>query len=266
MPISEHKKDKLEDKELDGAITDSFERKELIRIYAVDATFTAVTFKQAKLLECYFRNCTFIRCDFTGTQIKDCNFKGSTFESCQFRYTSWEKTILDGEFLDRCLPPEENLARDLVRSLRVNFAQIGNYDAVNKAAAIEVKLTGTHLYNAAYSKQTYYRSLEKYQGLNRWTYIGGHFLWKLLDLLWGNGESLLRVLLSGSVAVGVAAMWLMNSLPNSRFLDAYYWAFLSFWGLPVQSVPIPLLVTMTATRFVLFGLFMAILVKRLSRR
>jgi uncharacterized protein YjbI with pentapeptide repeats len=166
----DHRKEKLEDKEFDSDVTDSFERKELIRLFAVGITFTGVAFKQAVLVNCYFRNCTFIRCDFTGTQIKDCNLKGSSFEGCQFRYTSWEKTLLDEEFLDRCLPPEENLARDLVRSLRVNFAQIGNYDAVNKAAAIEVALTGRHLFNAAYSRQGYYRSWPKYQGINRLTH------------------------------------------------------------------------------------------------
>ena len=124
--------------------------------------FFDVSFKQCDFANCYFRNCRFIRCNFTGATIKESNFRGSQFEECNFRYTSWEKTILDEHFLDTCLPSEENLARDLARSLRVNFSQIGNYDAVNKAASIEVSLTGQHLYNAAYSRQSYYRS--KYKG------------------------------------------------------------------------------------------------------
>jgi hypothetical protein len=266
MGIKDHRKEKLEDKEFDSDVTESFERKELVRLFAVGITFTGVVFKQAVLVNCYFRNCTFIRCDFTGTQIKDCNLKGSSFEACQFRYTSWEKTILDEDFLDRCLPPEENLARDLVRSLRVNFAQIGNYDAVNKAAAIEVALTGEHLYNAAYSRQGYYRSWPKYQGINRLRYVGQHLRWKALDLLWGNGESILRVLLSGAVAIGAAAALLVNLTTNLQYLDALSLCFLTFWGLATQPNPLALTVALTMCRFVLFGLFMAIVVKRLSRR
>lgn len=265
MEIVEHRKVRLEDKELKGEVVESFECKELVRVFAVNITFKEVVFKQAILSNCYFRNCTFIRCDFTGTQIKECYLKGSSFEACQFRYTTWEKTQLDEEFLDRCLPPEENLARDLVRSLRVNFSQIGNYDAVNKAAAIEVKLTGQHLFNAAYSKQTYYRSLPKYNGLSRLRYIWQHFRWKMLDYLWGNGESLFRVLLSGFIFVVLAAILLATLSANMKFADALSLSILSFWGM-AQPLPAAFVVSLTVARFFLFGLFMAILVKRLSRR
>jgi hypothetical protein len=265
LEIVEHAKDRIEDKEFKGEVTESFERKELVRVYAVKITFTGVVFKQAALTNCYFRNCTFIRCDFTGTQFKDCYLKGSSFEQCLFHYTTWEKTQLDEEFLDKCLPSEENLARDLVRSLRVNFAQIGNHDAVNKAAAIEVKLTGQHLYNAAYSKQIYYRTFEKYNGWRRVSYVWEHTRWKVLDWLWGNGESLLRVLISGVLLIMFAAMLLARVTPNLNYVDALSISFLSFWGI-TQPLPHLFVVVLTVARFVFFGLFMAILVKRLSRR
>lgn len=266
MGIKEHRKEKLEDKEFDGEVTQSFERMELVRLFAVGITFKGVIFKQAVLVGCYFRNCKFIRCDFTGVQVKDCNFKGAGFENCQFRYTTWERTLLDDEFLDRCIPAEENLARDLVRSLRVNFAQIGNYDAVNKAAAIEVKLTGKHLFNAAYSRQAYYRTLDKYQGWNRAKFVALHMWWKLLDLLWGNGESVLRVIRSGIVVVAAAAGVLSFCPAGPEYSDAVRLSFLAFWGLDTQAIPATYAATLTIARFVLFGLFMAILVKRLSRR
>jgi len=86
-----------------------------------------------------------------------------------------------------------------------------------------------------------------------------------MDLLWGNGESLLRVLLSGAVAVGIAAAVLVNSTTNQHYFDAF--AILpDLWGLTAQPTPLALAVALTMSRFVLFGLFMAILVKRLSRR
>ncbi|UTL97951.1 pentapeptide repeat-containing protein [Pseudomonas aeruginosa] len=266
MAAKEHRKERIEDQEFDGEITEGFEQKELIRIFAVGVVFNGVSFKQTILSNCYFRKCKFIRCDFTGAQIKDSNFKGSSFEECQFRYSTWEKTYLDENFLDGCLPPEENLARDLVRSLRVNFAQIGNYEAVNEAASIEVALTGRHLYNAAYSRQAYYRSKPQYKGRGRVSYIAQHARWKTLDLLWGNGESILRVLFAGGVAIFIAAALLVASEKSFGYLESLLICFQAFWGLTERPIPIEFAVALTICRFVLFGLFMAILVKRLSRR
>jgi uncharacterized protein YjbI with pentapeptide repeats len=263
--MTNHVKERLEDKELIGEVTkESFERKELVRLYAVKVIFTDVSFKQASIAHCYFRNCTFIRCDFTGAHVKDTNLRGSSFSNCKFSYTTWDKSVLDETFLDSCLPSEENLARDLVRALRVNFAQVGNYHAVNRAAALEVKLTGQHLYNAAYSKQGYYRS--KYSGFSRIKHAFKHAGWKCLDLLWGNGESLGRILISSVIVIIIAAIWLALANPKIAFSDAMIGAFLQFWGITVQSMSYGWAVSLIIARFVLFGLFMAILVKRLSRR
>ena len=265
MQLTEHKKQKVEDKEIKGEVTHDFTQNELIRVYAVGITFTACTFKQAVLTNCYFRNCTFIRCDFTGTHIKDSYFKGSTFEGCQFKYATWEKTQLDEEFIDRCLPPENNLARDLIRSLRVNFAQTGNYEAVNRAAALEVKLTGQHLWNAAYSKQVYYRSKDEYRGIRRLWYGIKYAKWKFFDLLWGNGESILRVVISAIVFIGAATAWFAHTTDKVGIGNAFVEVFSGFWGV-ASVLPAKILLPLTISRLFFFGLFMAIIVKRLSRR
>lgn len=266
MEVRENKKERIEDKDLPAGLRDTdLSRKELCRVSAVNQVFTAVTFKQCVFSACYFRNCRFVRCDFTGADIKESNFRGAQFDECIFKYTTWEKTLIDERFLDTCLPSEENLARDLVRSLRVNFSQIGNYEAVNKAASIEVQLTGQHLYNAAYSRQSYYRA--KYKGLDRVKHALQHLRWKSLDLLWGNGESILRVVLSGVVVVLVAAAVYMREVPAASFLEAIFGAFGHFWGVQFGALmPPTYVVVLTILRFVLFGLFMAILIKRLSRR
>lgn len=265
MPIQDHIKDKLENKEFTGQVgPESFEQKELIRVFAVSVTFTRVSFKQALISNCYFRNCRFVECDFTGTQFKESNLRGTSFSSCKFAYSTWEKTFLDDRFLDACLPSEENLARDLVRTLRVNFSQIGNYEAVNRAAALEVKLTGQHLYNAAYSNQSYYR--HKYKGLERIKHAAQHAWWKTLDLLWGNGESLFRVVATGACIIGGGALWLSSHLPALSAGAILERSFFAFWGFGGPSLPEQISVALAISRYVLLGLFMAILVKRLSRR
>lgn len=259
-------KTSVKDQEIEHvADKEDFTQHEFVRVYAVKKVFKDVVFKQSNILSCYFRNCRFIDCDFTGVLFKESNFIGSQFENCKFHYTFWDKTIVDEAILNTCLPPEENLARDLVRALRVNFAQIGNYDAVNKAAAIEVKLTGKHLFNAAYSKQGYYR--KKYKDWDRVQMCFRHASWKALDLLWGNGESLLRVAVWGFVVILVVAASIFFKYQDIDPWDSLGNAVSVFWGVkPSRDVPQGLVVFATVVRFLLFGLFMAILVKRLSRR
>jgi len=266
MELQENRKAVIENKEFHGEVRgENLSKKELSRVFAVGVIFIDVSFKQCDFSHCYFRNCRFLRCDFTGTNIRESNLRGSQFEECDFRYTTWEKSFLDEHFLDTCLPSEENLARDLVRSLRVNFSQIGNYEAVNKAAAIEVSLTGQHLYNAAYSRQSYYRA--KYKGWSRFAHAIGHARWKALDLLWGNGESIVRVIVSGLAVILVTTLALMRDHSQLRFMDAFRATFSSFWGIQLENgLPGSYVVALTIIRFVLLGLFMAILVKRLSRR
>ena len=266
MELQEHKKAVIENKEFRGEVRgEDLSMREFSRVFAVGVTFVDISFKQCDFSRCYIRNCRFTRCDFTGAKIKESNLRGSQFEECNFRYTIWEKVFLDEHFLDTCLPSEENLARDLARNLRVNFSQIGNYEAVNKAASIEVSLTGQHLYNAAYSRQSYYRA--KYKGWSRLVQAMGHARWKALDLLWGNGESIVRVAMSGLAVIVVAALFLMRDHSQLFFADALWSTFSHFWGIQGgTNLPAAYAVVLTVIRFVLFGLFMAILVKRLSRR
>jgi len=266
MELKDHSKPALEDKEVSADVRNHDLAQHILKhIFAVGKTFVNVNFKQSELSDCYFRNCRFIRCDFTGASIRRCNFRGSQFEECKFQYTTWEHTQLDEEFLDKCLPSEENLARDLARSLRINFGHIGNYVAVNKAASIEVMLTGQHLFHAAYSKQSYYRS--KYKGWTRALHAARHARWKALDLLWGNGESIVRIILTGLSTVIMWAAFLTWSNPQFTWPQSFVSVLHAFWGV-TSSPPLPSLqlTLITAVRFVLFGLFMAILVKRLARR
>lgn len=266
MEFKEHCKPVFKNKEfLSDILDEDLSRKAISCVFAVKKTFNHVSFKQSEISNAYFRNCKFINCDFTGATISASNLRGSSFDGCNFRYTNWEHTILDANFLDKCLPSEENLARDLVRNLRVNFAQIGNYEAVNKSASIEVKLTGEHLFQAAYSKQSHYRL--KHKGWDRVLHGIRHAQWKALDILWGNGESLFRIIISGTVFIFLSAIILATFDPKFSFPMAVRSVAIGFWGIPTSPIPPDFyLVFLTIIRFTMFGLFMAVLVKRLSRR
>lgn len=266
MKLTEHRKPILEYKEIVADVHgEDLSRNVISHIFAVKITFDNVSFRQSEISNSYFRNCRFINCDFTGANISASNLRGTHFEGCDFRYSTWEHTILDENFLDKCLPSEENLARDLVRSLRVNFAQIGNYEAVNKSASIEVSLTGAHLFHATYSRQSHYRS--KHKGWDRILHGLLHARWKALDILWGNGESIFRIITSGVCVILLSAILLTLCHPQFSFPTAIRSVSIGFGGINTSLVPPEsYLVFLTIVRFTLFGLFMAVLVKRLSRR
>lgn len=241
-------------------------KKKFERVFAVGKVFINVNFSQTNFSSCYFRNCKFIRCNFTGTSFKDCYLIGSNFPECIFKYTTFSSTHLDDKFLDNYLPPEENLARDLVRALRVNFSQVGNYEGVNKAAELEVKLTGIHLHKATYSKEAYYRTKEKYSGLNRVGYFFSHAKWKFLDLLWGNGESITRVLISSFIFVFIIS-FLVYSPCTMNFSDALISTLYQFWGVNSDITPPKyILMFLTVGRLIFFSLFISILIKKLAKR
>ena len=135
---------------------------------------------------------------------------------------------------------------------------------MNKAASIEVSLTGRHLFLAAYSKQSYYRS--KYKGLDRFLQGFRHLQWKLLDLLWGNGESFCRVFFSGILIILVWSAFLAWQIPEASGMDSFKTILLAFCGAPIQlQLPSVHIAAINAIRFVLVALFMAIFIKRLAR-
>jgi uncharacterized protein YjbI with pentapeptide repeats len=267
MSLIDHKKEKIEDKEFSGDVSGGdYSRKEIYRVFAVSKTFTDVNFSQSNLNSCYFRNCRFVRCNFTGTSFKECYLKGASFPESSLKYTTFSSSHLDGAILDNSLPAEENLARDLVRALRVNFAQVGNYEAVNKAASIEVKLTGIHLYKAAYSRESYYRGKEHYSGFGRVKAIFLHARWKFLDLLWGNGESLFKIIMSSLAFVILMSLVVCLSSSES-FGDILIPVFYVFWGVKSGlEIASPFTLVLTVFRLLFFSLFVSVLVKRLAKR
>jgi hypothetical protein len=94
-----------------------------------------------------------------------------------------------------------------------------------------------------------------------------HAKWKVLDWLWGNGESVWRVVGSAIFTIFAAVLITHFFIEPRPFGDDLRAVAFGFWGLSVGVALKPsLALALNLVRFVLFGLFMAILVKRLSRR
>lgn len=265
METRENHKELIQDVDIvSDVIEGNLSRRRFVRVYAVKRTFRNVIFAQSIFDRSYFRNCVFVDCDFTGCVFRDSYLVGSSYRGCEFRYTTWHNTSVDDSILTDGLPTGENLARDMVQSLRANFQALGNHEAVNKAVAIEIDLTGKHYRNAAYPVTSYYR--KKYAG-RRLEFRVKHFVWRMLDCVWGNGESIWRVFCTSALVVLIGALFLMfvgDSSPLSAltksasiFLDA---------GNNYNDEPVAYLLLMALGRYICLGLLLAVMIRRLSRR
>ncbi len=240
-----------------------------LRLIAKDKVFTNIKFTYSIFDNCYMRKCVFISCDFTGCKFIGSNFPSSTFENCSFAYTTFERTNITSEILDTGCPPFENQKQAFARTLRTNYQQIGDVESANKAIQVELQATAIHLYKEWNSNESYYRS--KYKHFAR---INSFLKWvkfKILDFVWGNGESFVKIfraiflviffialvdihLCQREFSIGNLLLSLKNAL--SIFLGILRPEDYQEWYLAVIA----------SIRLVSFGFLLSILIKRFNRR
>lgn len=255
----------LTDKEFDAEkiYNISFDKHIFTRVSAVSKTFEKVSFKYAVFDDCYFRNCKFIDCDFTGAQFKGASYRGSEFSGSRFDYARFNNTKITNSILDFNIPGYENVALEFAQSLRVNFGQIGDTLGVNKAIEAELKATKVHLSKAAWAKDGWYK--KKYKGINRLKIIRDYITFNAFDFIWGNGESLYKLLRSIFIVISIILLNLL--VEGYSFNAATSQSFSLFLGINTSVVESTGIVQFAiSSRFILLGMFVSVLVKRLSRR
>jgi hypothetical protein len=258
--------DKAISKSLDGA---GLTNKQFVRLVAIKKHFKDCDFSYSHFESAYLRNCTFDSCKFTGCKFSNSNLRGSKFEGCVFDYAEFSHTQIDQEILESGCPGQENIQQKFARALRVNFHQIGDTTAANKAIKVELEAQRIHLFKAWKSRESYYR--KKYPKAKR---VGAFFQWfefVLLDKFWGNGESpikLVRTLLIVLLAIALGDVYFLKEpLQLDSYIAAAKYAPQVFLGVekPVLYSGL-LLAAITALRYVMIACLVSILVKRFSRR
>jgi hypothetical protein len=230
---------------------------------AIKIHFRAVSFKYCIFDDCYFRDCRFEDCDFTGSVFRNTILRGSTFDGSRFDYCRFAHTFIPLTILERHMPGYENVALELARALRVNYAQIGDSVGVNRAISAELAATRIHLEKVVWSNESYYRN--KHRGWNRVVKALELYTFKSLDFIWGNGESLPKLIRTTAITYAVFVVGLARS--GVGFAPALRDTFVLAWGSYGNAAQIPILAaSAAASRTLLFGLFIALLVRRLSRR
>ena len=154
-------------------------------------------------------------------------------------------------------------ALELARSLKSNYAQLGDADGVNAAIAAELQATRVHRHKAAWSKESYYRS--KYTATKRVGAVFSHASFVLLDWLWGNGESIAKVLraILTVQALLILLLWFRGQPIGSALLEAPQ---LSLGLGELRSTFPGLAALATLLRFFFLGLFISVIVRRFGRR
>jgi hypothetical protein len=260
----------LSDKKIDSDLSkEVFINKLFERLVALKIEFKSVDFSYCIFDAAYLRNCSFEGCIFTGCRFINSNLSGCSFNGCIFDYASFDKTQVDNDILDASCPGRENLKLKFARSLRLNYQQIGDAKSANKAISIELQATEDHLHKAWQSKDPYYR--KKYKGLERFKIYGEWIEFKLLDLIWGNGEStwklcravlVVLLLIAGIHAVGFKDPSLIRSYGEGLLISSQ--VFLGVLKPPLY--PALYLTGIFLVRLIMFGFFMSIIIKRFNRR
>jgi Pentapeptide repeats (9 copies) len=259
------------DQKFDADETDShYANYVFLRLVAMRRRFERVDFRYSFFDACYLRDCEFDSCDFTGCRFVNTQLPGAKFSGCKFDYATFEKTNVDPIILNTECPGHENLKSRFARTLRTNFQQLGDASAVNKAMRVELDATEIHLKKAWQSNESYYRS--HHPGV--WGRIEAFLAWikfKALDYIWGNGESIVRLLISILITVTMMAIFDAISYRDpsrvGTYVTSYGRAFEVFIGtLRPAEYAIGYLTLVTSIRLIAVGFFLSIIIKRFNRR
>ncbi|MCC4213968.1 pentapeptide repeat-containing protein [Leeuwenhoekiella parthenopeia] len=267
----------LDDKKYYVLKNNVFENILFVRAVAKNIVFQNVDFSKCIFENSYLRDSRFIRCNFEGAKFVSCNLQGSYFEDSKLDYVIFEKTFIDDEIFE-CAPKRDNLKYKFARSLKLNYASIGDYVKASKAVSIELEATKSHLKDSWLSGDEYYR--KKYGGPKRkieqfwkWTKVS------ILDFIWGNGESLWRLIRFNLYIFGVlTAYHILKKSTTDAFeiLNIFFIKIPSnYFGLLVTNsndknyfeyYPEALTLSLVIIRLICFGLLMSIIIKKYNRR
>lgn len=247
----------------------AFKFKNFTRLNANKIRFKNVSFDHCVFDGCAFKNCVFDSCNFTGCRFIGSNLHQSSFPGCKFDYATFERCQIDSDILTAWNPSRQNLKMRFARSLRMNFQQVGDAKAVNEAITQELDATSRHLFESWQSEDEFYR--KKYPGLLRVRQFLAWVEFWVLHFVWGNGESISKLLRTIIIVMMIIAAYDANASSGSAtILD--YWESLKaapaiFLGtLSRPSHTIAAASAITAAKLIALSLLTALLVKRFGRR
>jgi len=268
--ITDSRRVHFTDKKINGPLSnENLSNHLMVRVSAKEQIFKSVNFRYTFFDTCYFRKCVFDECNFTGCRFVGSNLTGTSFLGCTFDYATFERTIIDPHVLDDCCPGHDNLKEKFARTLRMNFQQLGDAVSANLAIRVELDATESKLRKSWASNESYYRS--HYRGIDRVVGFFRYIEFKLLDIVWGNGENLFKLL--RATVFFIFAITINDAIVRHNPIDlrSYYLAAIAAPQIFLGTLSPPqyqngFLTGVQVVRLVFFGFFMSIIIKRFNRR
>lgn len=232
-----------------------------------------ISFEHSYFIDCKLRKVRFENCSFVNCFFNNCDFSRSSFINCDFKYSNFKNTIVDVDIFNSA-PREHNLLLKFAISLRINYRELGQKNNEDIATQHEINANRKHLYDSWKSKDPYYR--KKYQGFERFEKFIEWIYFKLNDLIWGNGESLTRLILSGILLVALLSIIATISMGNnfslnqivSNIINSLYYFIGSIDNQDIKIIFKNSYVQhmIVIFRTIFFGLLISILIRKYSRR
>ena len=269
-------------------INERFEDQELQTAHYAQCTFANVSFKGSRLADSTFTACVFERCYFRKTRVDNCRFPATRFIECEFvkptmvgcdfSHARFSRCAPPFRELQTCLPGPSNLKADLANNLATECEAIGQPREARLFRITARKAREEDLWAAVRHENDYYR--RHYDTLDRLV-AGWHLIQSRVNgALWGYGERaqvLLRNLAIAALGVFPIIFLLTGSDIRSGVTNVNYWDCLllsvaslfnspSVTGLTMTGWARVWVLGETAVGFVILGLYVAYLLRWITRR
>ena len=197
---------KLENKNISSQFFDDNEikQKEFYHCF-----FSNVSFKNSQLKDLTFLNCTFFNCYFKEAKMQKCKITGCRFINCNFRklispndekeknifqYSHFKNCYIEYVFIEKNLPEEPNISKEIIKNLEIETYQLGIYEEYLQYKLKRIELDEKQLWKAyrradEWNKGHFTEKESKRAGW-KWVYS------KLMGVMWGHGEKFLPLFLS----------------------------------------------------------------------
>lgn len=178
--------------------------------------FKHCSFRYCIFEDSYFRKATFSDCNFTGARFIRSNLRKVKFtENCTLNYAFFTQTWVDPDQLVPSLPTWINVREQLCRTLRANFAELGDDDTALRFLELELAAAGKHKKATVTRDGQYYTKSEFDSNVP----LRMDFRWKwwahrLGEFTWGHGLRPERLLIFITLALLVVVV-LLSMIPAS---------------------------------------------------
>jgi hypothetical protein len=254
-----------------GFASVDYSGKHLSDVGAKKGVFEGCNFSYCVLDRGYFHGATFTNCKFVGTRFVNCNFRSAKFVRCDFSYSSFDHTYLARGEVEKNLPYQPNIRRDLLRALRANAVTMGDQETNSSLISLELLASTQHHWEVAKRASSYY---EKYSALERISSLFSYLGLRLENLIWGFGLSpsrllfwvILAIALSG---VAIAQASVSGASPIEILSGVKYAAFgildLALVPAEVLNINRTAFAALVAVRTIAIGLLITIIYRRYAR-